>query len=109
MSASATIPTTVTPEAAARIAELGIQGEVDRMLEHTRQTIPNLRRIDVTLDDPHGTGDQPYLTIWATRGDTYHPDDSSRQEWGRWKVTTFPPQVCEQITLVTSYEDGHAG
>ena len=35
MSAPATVPVTITPEAAARVAELGLQAELERMVEHT--------------------------------------------------------------------------
>ncbi len=37
-----TFPVSITPEAAARVAELGMQAELERMLEHTRQTVPGL-------------------------------------------------------------------
>lgn len=37
---TASVPITITPEAAARVAKLGMQAELERMLEHTRQTVP---------------------------------------------------------------------
>jgi hypothetical protein len=108
MTAPTTVPATVTPDAAARIAELGMQAEVEQMIEHTRQTVPALKRIEVVLEDAYETWDQPYLTIYATRGDEPRDDDPTRREWGAWKVRTFPPEVCVHITMLTQYEPDHA-
>jgi hypothetical protein len=109
MSAPATVPITITPEAAARIDELGIRSEVEQMIEHTRQTVPALKRIEVVLEDAYDTWDQPYLTIHATRGDAYRPGDRVDQEWGHWRVSTFPPEVCQHITMMTRFEANNAG
>jgi hypothetical protein len=109
MTAPATVPVTITPEAAARIDELGIRPEVEQMIEHTRQTIPALKRIEVVLEDAYDTWDQPYLTIYATRGDAYHPGDRVDRDWGHWRVSTFPPEVCQHITMITRFEADNAG
>jgi hypothetical protein len=109
MTAPATVPVTITPEAGARIDELGIRAEVEQMIEHTRQTVPALKRIAVVLEDAYDTWDQPYLTIYATRGDEPHLDDRTEQEWGRWQVRTFLPDVCVHIAMLTRYEPNHAG
>src|SRR4051794_24974808 len=59
MSSTVDGPVTVSPEAAARVAELGLQREFEQIVEHTRQTIPGLRRLEVTLAPAHDTGDDP--------------------------------------------------
>jgi hypothetical protein len=99
MSATTAVPLTITPEAAARVAELGMQAAVERMIEHTRASVPGLRRVEVVLDPPYDTGDDPYLTIRAFRPLAHRLDDGTRQAWGRWKVTSFSPEVCRHITL----------
>jgi hypothetical protein len=109
MTAPATGPATITPEAAARIDELGIRTEVEQMIEHTRQTVPALKRIAVVLEDAYETWDQPYLTIHATRGDEPRVGDRTEREWGAWRVRTFPPDVCIHIAMMTQYEPDHAG
>ena len=108
MSAPATVPVTVTPEAAARVTALGIQAELDQMIEHTRASVAGLRKVEVVLEQPYDTGDDPYLTIRAFRPLTFRWDDPVRQEWGRWKVTTFPPDVSRHVTL-TLIEGGEGG
>jgi hypothetical protein len=90
------------------VAELGLPAELDRMVEHTRESAAGLRKVEVVLEQPYDTGDDPYLTIQAFRPLTFRWDDPVRQEWGRWKVTTFPPEVCQHVTL-TLIEGGEGG
>ena len=109
MSASATIPVTITPEAAARVAELGMQQAVEQMIEHTRQTVPALRRIELILEPPYDTGDDPYLTIQAHTDRPFRREDTTEQEWGMWKITTFAPQIYQHIAMQVHYGDYRAG
>jgi hypothetical protein len=110
MTVSQAIPIAVTPEAAARAAELGMQAELQRMIDHTLQTISGLRRINVVLDPPYDTGDDPYITIEAIKDPaTYLLGDPEGRRWGNWKITTFPPEVCQHIALMTIYEVNNAG
>ncbi len=104
-----TIPVTVTPEAAERVAELGMHAELERMLEHTRQTVPGLRSIEVQLALPYDTGDETTLLIQATRADRQLPHDPTEDEWDAWKIETFPPDVYRYFVLLTVYESSHAG
>ena len=109
MTTSATVPVTVAPEAAARIAELGIQAAVDQLLGHALQTIPELQRLEVVLDGPYDTHEEPYLAIRATTDRILVPGDTTEREWRDWKLATFPPEVLEHITLLFVPGGGHAG
>jgi hypothetical protein len=100
MSAAATVPVTITPEAAARVAELGMQAELERMVEHTRQSVPGLRRIEVTLTPPYGERPSSGINIEAYTDRPFIEGDRTWSDWGRWKVTTFPPEVCEHFVLM---------
>jgi hypothetical protein len=104
-----TIPVTVTPEAAARVAELGMQVELERMLEHTRRTVPGLRAIEVQLALPHDTGNETSVVIEATREHSRLPYDPTDSDWGRWKVTTFPPDVSRYFVMMSVYDATDAG
>jgi hypothetical protein len=104
MSATTTVPVTITPEAAARVAELGMQKEFDQMLEHTRQVVPGLRAIKVELALPYDTGSEPGITIEAYRSDPWVPNDPTEWNWGRWKIETFPPEVCEHFVMMTLFD-----
>src|SRR5262245_14007910 len=106
MATATLVPITVESDAAARVAELGIQREFEQMLDHARQTVPGLRCIRVTLEyDPHGA-EEPGLVIWSHRDRPSSLDyDSTDEEWGMWFVTAFPPQVCRHLCMISIRED----
>jgi hypothetical protein len=108
MSTSTAVPTTITPEAAAHIAKLGIGPAVDQMLEHARQTIPDLKALEVVLEPTYDLGPpDEWLTIYADSGRDWVPEDKTAAEFGRWRVTTFPPEVCQHIALLVRYGHCH--
>jgi hypothetical protein len=109
MSATTTVPFTVTPEAAERIAELGMQREFDLMIEHTRQTVPYLRSITVTLEDRYELGDEPVLVIESTVDHPQPLEDPSETHWGGWKVDTFQPDVCRHFIMCVVHGTTHEG
>ena len=104
----ATTPISVDEDAAARIAELGMQREFEQMLDKAQEMVPHLRSIRVTLDeDPYG-GDPLGVTIRAHRDKTDWQQDQSEDQWGAWKLETFPPEVWTQFALTTLYEAADA-
>jgi hypothetical protein len=103
-----TIPVTVTSKAAERVAELGMQAELERMLEHTRQKVPGLRSIEVQLALPYDTGDETSIVIQARRDNPHLSNDPTDWDWGGWKVDTFPPDVCRYFVMLSVYEPDHA-
>ena len=108
MATTTTIPVTVTDEAATRIAELGMQQEFETMLEHTKQTAPGLRSIEVTLEyDPEEERD-PTILISPHRSPPDCENDKTDWNWGTWFVTTFPPEVCWHFCLLSFYEENDA-
>jgi hypothetical protein len=109
MTMSATVPVTVTPEAAARIAHLGFQAEVDRIIDYARQHLPDLDRIEVELHDQYDLSDEPLLVIEAYGRRPFDPADKTENEMDRWIVTEFPPEVLENV--IYHYRPGapHAG
>jgi hypothetical protein len=99
MTTSATIPVTVTPEAAARIAKLGIQAEVDRMIDYARHNIPELARIEVNLYDRYELGDEPGLSVDIYSRHPFDQGDCFTRDMGHWVVRTFPPEVLVQVIM----------
>lgn len=84
----------------ALVAELGLQPELEKMLEHARQTITGLQRLQVKFAPAYDTGEDGII-IEAVR------ESSSRQtsawtwdQFSRWKIATFPPDVCRHFTLL---------
>jgi hypothetical protein len=109
MAESTTVPVTMTPEAEARVAELGMRAELEQMLEHTRQTVPGLWRIEVTRTEPYDTGNEPGLMIEAYSDRPYVREDKIWWNWSTWFIATFPPQVCEHFVLTILHGTSHAG
>lgn len=110
MNAATAIPLTVTSDAAARIAELGMQTEFEQMLEHARQTIQGLQRFEVILVPPHDTGDDPGVVIEAIRPAVSLPTDAeARHEWRDWLLETFSPDVWRHFVLWTLDGTNHVG
>jgi hypothetical protein len=104
-----TVPVTVTPEAATRVAELGMQAELERMLEHTRQAVSGLRAIEVQLALPYDTGDETSIIIQATMDDPHLEYDPIEDQLGAWQVRTFPPDVCRRFVILTVYGAAYEG
>jgi hypothetical protein len=111
MGTSATIPVTVTPEAAERLAELGMHAEVDRMIDYARQTLPGIVRIEVLLNARYDEDSPDGVSIDAY---SQHPFDLD--EWmkfksalRRWMIATFPSEVLEHLLVCYYSEANHAG
>ena len=101
-----TVPVTVAQDAAARVDELGMRRELEQMLEHARQVMPQLRYLRVTLEyNPECANEDPVVVIWAHRGDTPEPGtlDQITSDYSAWKVETFPPKVCIIFTVLSVY------
>jgi hypothetical protein len=105
-----TVPTTITDEAAELIAELGLQAELERMLEQARQTIPRLQRLTVEYRHPYDTGIEPGVLINAyCIPPAESAADRTWQQYSYWIIDTFPPEVFSRFTLLLRDDTDHAG
>ena len=109
MTTSATVPVTVTPEAAARLAELGLQAQADRMIDYARQNLPDVVRIEVVLNERYDMGGESGVAIEAYSQRPFDPAERISWKLGEWLVSHFPPEVVEHLHV--SYHPGvdHAG
>jgi len=103
------VPVAVTPEASVRIAELGLQAAVDRMVDYARQHFPELERIEIVLHERFELGDQPGLAVDACSRRPFDPADPTDRELDRWMVREFPPRVLEHLILCYRPGVPHAG
>jgi hypothetical protein len=104
MTSATTIPVGVTPEAAARLAELGLQAAADRMIAHARQNLPEVVRIEVGLNERYDTGGDAGVAIDAWSRRPFDPAERISWDLAGWMVTEFPPEVLEHLHL--SYHPG---
>jgi hypothetical protein len=103
--AETTIPVTVAEDAAARVAQLGMQREFEQLIEHAKQVMPNLREIRVVLEyDPVYPSEDPAVLILAHRDEPAEATaDRSDWDYSGWKVRTFPPEVCTQFVVMSTF------
>jgi hypothetical protein len=93
MVTSATVPVRVMPEAAARVADLGLEGALRRMLDYARQHLPEPTRIEVVLYDRDEAGEPPGVAIEVyTPFHSFDPTARMRAMIGEWLVSEFPPR-----------------
>jgi hypothetical protein len=106
--AAATTPVSITPEAEARIDELGIRREVEQMLEYTRQLIPGLRSIEVSLFEDLDEPGDPLIAVMAWQVDPVEvsANRSLHDRWLEWFVRAFPAAVTRWVTFDVWEWDG---
>lgn len=102
MNASTDVPFTITPEAEARIAELGMRKELDQMIDYVRAVTPELAAIEVTLAERYDAGSEPGITIEAYSDQVFEPGNTVSWDSIQWEVETFPPQVLEHLCILFS-------
>jgi hypothetical protein len=105
MSLTTDRPVWVDPDARIRAAELGLQSELAEVIEHTRQSVPNLHSLEVLLyrdpDDPT----EPRIRIIAHVDQPGTEDDPVARAWGAWFVNAFSPDVCRWFGFDALYQD----
>src|SRR4051812_17732859 len=93
MPAALSVPVSVSPEAAARVAELG-HGEIfDRMLEQVCRLIPGLVEVVVILvpDYDEDDGGEPGILLMGHVDAGVGIDNPGHERFSEWKLTTYPP------------------
>jgi hypothetical protein len=102
MNASTDVPVTIAPEAAARVAELGMRNELEQMIAYVRQVVPELTAIDVVIAECYDTRDETGVSVIAYSDGVFAPGDTTSWDSIGWAVTTFPPQVLEHLCILFS-------
>ena len=104
MSATITIPSSITPATERLVAELSMRTEMELMIEKIGTSIPGVLDLEVLLQAPYDTGGGDQVILHA-RCDEEVLERSGWSEWDylRWMIDTFPPQVCEHFTLMSYF------
>jgi hypothetical protein len=108
MATTTTIAVEISAEASARVAELGMRREFEAMIEQARISLPDVRRIHVTLEDsPEEPGDLR-VVAWVHRTPPSNDHfDSAHWDYTSWFVEAFPPQVCEHFCVISTFGSGN--
>jgi hypothetical protein len=100
MTAPLSIPVTITPQAAARVAELGAPETLDRMLEKASECIPGLLTVCVILVPDPEEGADPAVVLHAQVDPRVGLDNPGRWTWRRWLTDTYLPDFYRHFTLL---------
>ncbi len=74
------------------------------MVERAEEVVPGLRSIDVVLDD--ATEAMPSgVVLWGHRDGVGPGSDPTHRDGIDWMAATFPPDVCQNFTLLSVYHD----
>jgi hypothetical protein len=109
MTISVTVPVMPTPEAAARIAELRLESEVERMIRHACSALPELQRVEVNLYDRQELGGDPGISIDLYDQRSYDRLSGEERNLIRWMISEFAPRVLQSIIFDYHPGNGHAG
>jgi hypothetical protein len=102
MATTNTIPVNISTEATERVAELGMQREFREIIDHTLESVPDLRILEVTLEyDPHGV-DDPQVVIWAHRRENELADDPTIRNWDDWIIGRFSADVGRRFCFMST-------
>ena len=102
MNASTDVPVSITPQADARLAELGMHKEAEQMIAYVRSVVPDLTGIDVEVAECYDTRDETGVSIIAHSDRVFDSGDTISWDSIHWAVTTFPPQVLEHLCILFS-------
>jgi hypothetical protein len=99
MSTPALVPVTISPEARAFIDRIGQRAEFETMIDRASHVVPGLRSIEVVLDE---TTEEipPGIVLWTHRDDIGPGNDPTHRNWIGWMAAAFPPEVCQNFTLL---------
>src|SRR5579884_1244979 len=101
MNTTSDVSMTITPEAEARIAELGMNNEFEQMIAHVRAVVHDLAAIEVVRELPYDTDWEP-VSITAYSDLAFTPGNTTSAKLDEWVVNTFPPQVLEHLLILLS-------
>jgi hypothetical protein len=103
MGKTSTLEPAISPEAKRFVAGLGLEEPLRQMLEHVQSTVKELRRIQVNLAPPYDLEDGERVIL-----DVVLPmavaADRITQEFIRWQIEHFHPEVYQHFVLMTAYE-----
>jgi hypothetical protein len=104
MTSTATVPVTISSEARSFVEGLHQGGDLETMIDRAARTVPGLRSIEVVLDE--ATAEMPAgLVLWVHRYAVDPGSDPTHRDWIDWMAATFPPEVCQNFTLLSVYHD----
>jgi hypothetical protein len=95
--ATTTVPTTMKPKAAEMARGLGVERELEAILEEGRRMVKGLRSLDIDADTESSMG--PEIIIVA-KVDPKYEGDPSHLAWWSWRIEQYGPDVAADFCVV---------
>jgi hypothetical protein len=89
----------MSPEAAARLAELGLQQVVDDLVAQAQTLLPGLRSIHLSLMPSYEMDDIPWLVLECTSARPKREARDGLVAWYTWRAGNLPFEVARQFVL----------
>jgi hypothetical protein len=110
MATPTAVPVTVTPEAAARIEELGFQQVTDDLLTQARGLLPGLRCLHLSLVPSYDMDDIPWLVLDCSSDRPRREVRDALVAWYTWRAENLPMEVGRHFMLNwVEEQETHAG
>ena len=103
MATATTVPTIFHPWARTEARGLGVERELDAILERGRQTLQGLRRLEVDLDTESDMGPAVVIRAWV---DPASENDPSHAAWWNWRIDEYGPEVATNFVVVVLPDRG---
>src|SRR5437870_3285231 len=98
-----TIPLSITPDAAQYIGNMGLQEPYRKIVDGIPLRVPGVHAIAVSLQQPYELGGGPRIILDVTRDSATAGSDPTEQNWARWLIETWPPEIWGNFCLLTNY------
>lgn len=95
--ATATIPTTITPEALELARTHGVERALEAILEQGRATVRGLKQLKVEADTQSEMGQTIDICAWI---EPSFEGDPSHQAWWEWRIDQYGPKVAALFVVV---------
>jgi hypothetical protein len=104
MTSTTTVPVTISSAARSFTEGFDQGGDLEMMIDRAARTVPGLRSIEVVLDD--ATAEFPAgVVLWVHRDAVDPASDPTHRNWIDWMAATFPPEVCQNFSLLSVYHE----
>jgi hypothetical protein len=102
-------PLTSSPEAAARVAELGFQNVVEDLVARAIDVLPDLRSLHLSLVPSHEMDNIPWLVLECHSERSEQETQDALVAWYTWRAENLPFETGRHFMLSWIHEVAHAG
>lgn len=110
MSRTLSPPVTISPEAGARVAELGFQPVVDDAIAQALGILPGLQSLHLVLVPSYEMDDIPWLVLECCGDRSEQEAQDALVAWYTWRAESLPFEVGRHFMLSwIHHEAAHVG